>query len=82
MKGLILLKGGDNWKIVKIHLELLKIFSRTTGLFSTKLGTKHPWVNMIHFYFIFSNEGSRPFQGVDNCKIEKWHKASDLIFFI
>ena len=36
---------GDNYEIVKIHWRNSKIFfSRTTGLISTKLGTKHPLV--------------------------------------
>ena len=34
---------GDDYELVKIHWYNLKIFfSRTTGLISTKLGTKHP----------------------------------------
>ena len=31
---------GDNFEIVKIHRRNLKIFSRTTGPFSTKLSSK------------------------------------------
>ena len=35
---------GDNYEIVKIHWQNLKIFfSRTTGSISSKLGTKHSW---------------------------------------
>ena len=44
---------GDNYEKVKIHLQNLKIFSRTTGPISTKLGTKHPLVKGIQVY---SNE--------------------------
>ena len=34
------------YKIAKYHWRNFKIsFSRTTGVISTKLGTKHPWVN-------------------------------------
>ena len=52
MKVYTLLKGELIGEIVKIHWELLKIFfSRTTGAFSTKLGTKHPWVKMIQVFF-------------------------------
>ena len=35
---------GDNIKIMEIRLPTLKIFFRTTGPVSTKLGTKHPWM--------------------------------------
>ena len=63
-----------NWKI---------FFSRTTGVISTNLGTKHPWVQGILGYL---NEGPGPRE--DNYKIGKlpvnqwtnlnqtWHKAS------
>ena len=45
---------GDNYEIVKRHWRNLKIFfSRTTGPFSTQLGTKHPWVKVIQ---VCSNE--------------------------
>ena len=61
-------QGECNWEIIKINWQLLKIFfSRTTGPFSTKLCTKHPWVKMIQVFF--SNEGSRSSQRGDNCKI-------------
>ena len=43
----------------RLHWQNLKIFfSRTTEPFSTKLGTKHPWVKGIQVY---SNEGPRLF---------------------
>ena len=34
---------GDNWEMIKLNWQLLKIFfSKTTGPSSTKLGTKYP----------------------------------------
>ena len=41
---------GDNYAIAKIHWQNLKIFSRTTGPISTKLGTKHP--NKVRGFFL------------------------------
>ena len=42
---------GDDSEIVKISYQHLRIFfSRTTGLISTKFGTKHPWVKGIQVY--------------------------------
>ena len=62
---------GDNYKIVKMHLQNLKIvFSRTTRPISTKLGTKHPWVKGIQVY---SNEGAHTFPRGNNYEIEKIH---------
>ena len=52
---------GNNYEITKIHWKNFKIFSRTTGTLSTKLGTKHPWVMRSQVY---SNEGPCLFQGV------------------
>ena len=46
---------GDNNKIVIIDWGDLKIFSRTTGPISSKLGTKHSWVKGFQ---VCSNEGS------------------------
>ena len=43
--------------------HILIIFSRTTGPFSTKLGTKHPWVKRSQ---VCSNEGLYPFSRGDN----------------
>ena len=44
-EGSRLFPGGDNYEIGKIHWRHVKIFSyRTAQLISTKLGTKHPWV--------------------------------------
>ena len=70
---------GDNYEKVKIHsLPNLKIFlSRTTGLISTKLGTKHPWVMEIQ---VCSNEGPHPFPRGDNYEIAKKHFPSLKIF--
>ena len=50
------LPRGDNYEIAKIHWRNLKIFfSRTTGLISTKFGTKHLWMKGIQ---VCSNEES------------------------
>ena len=56
-----------------------KIFFRTTGQFSTKLSTKHPWVKGIQ---ICLNEGLLPFQMGDYNKIAKihWRKFKILFF--
>ena len=44
-EGPRLSQRGDNWEIIKINWQLLKIFYfRTTELISTKLVTVHPWV--------------------------------------
>ena len=60
---------GDNYKIVKIHWQNLKIFfSRTNGPISTKLGTKSPWVKGIQ---VCANERPCPFRRGDNYKIAK-----------
>ena len=45
--GHTLVKG----KVIK-QLQYLEIFSRTTWLITTKLGTKHPWVNKIQVFTI------------------------------
>ena len=49
--------------------KLFIFFSRTTGLISTKLSTKHPWAKGIQ---VCSNEGP-PFPKGDNYKIAKIH---------
>ena len=70
---------GDNCEIVKIHWQYLKIFfSRTTEPFSTKLGTKHPWMNGFQ---ICSNEGPCSFSRGDNYKMVKIHWRNLEIFF-
>ena len=62
---------GDNNEMARIHIQTLNIFFlRTTGPISTNLGTKHPWVNVIH---ICSNEVPRPFLMGDNNEIAKIH---------
>ena len=44
------------------------MFSKTTGLISTKPGTKHPWVKGTQVY---SNEGPRLFPRGDNYEIDE-----------
>ena len=64
---------------MKIHWWHLKIFfSRTTNPFSTKLGTKHPWVKGIQVY---SNKGPFAFPRADNYEIAKIHLQNLKIFF-
>ena len=57
----------DNYKMVKMHWHLLKIFFfRTTGPILNKLGTEHPCVKEIQ---ICKNEGPHPFiSRGGNCK--------------
>jgi hypothetical protein len=51
---------GDNSKIIKIHLQFLKIFfSRTSWLKSIKLGTNYPLVKGIQNC---TNKGSGPLE--------------------
>ena len=69
---------GDNYEIAKIHLWNLKIFYRTTGPISTKLGTMHPWVKEIQVY---SNEEPCPFPRGDNYEKAKIHWWNLKIFF-
>ena len=69
----------DNKEIAKIHWQTLKIFLRTTGPISTKLGTKHPWVMGIQVY---SNEWPCPFPRGDNKEIAKIHWQTLKIFFL
>ena len=60
---------GDNRKNVKLYWKYFKIFfSRTTGLISSKPGTKHPWIKEIQDSL---NEGSRLSPRADNSKIVK-----------
>ena len=53
-------------------------FSRTTEPISTKLYTKHPWVNGIQ---VCSNEGPHQFQGEIITKKKKKHWGDLKIFF-
>ena len=69
---------GDNYEIVKIHWRNLKIFSRITEHFSTKLGQMHSWLKRIQ---ISSNEGPRPFSRGDDYEIVKKHWQNLTIFF-
>ena len=70
---------GDNYKIVEIYWQILKIFfSRTTWQIATKLGTKHPWVQGIK---VCSSEGLSLFPREDNYKIAKKHWQILKIFF-
>ena len=61
---------GDNSENTKLYLKYLKIFSRTTGPISTKLGTKHPWVEGIQ---VCSNERPRPSTRGDNSEIVNFY---------
>ena len=51
-------------------MKLINLFSRTIGLISTKLGTEHPWVKVIHVY---SKEGPQPFPRGDNYETVKMY---------
>ena len=66
-----------SYEIAKIHWQNLKIFSRTTGPISTKLGTMHPWVKGTQ---VHSNEGLCPFPRGDNYEIAKIHWQNLKIF--
>ena len=78
-KGPCSFSRGDNYKMLKIHWQNLKIiFSRTTELISTKLGTKHPWMNGVQ---ICSYEGPFSFSRGDNYKKVKIHWRNLKIFF-
>jgi hypothetical protein len=65
MKGNALLQGEIIVKKQKYTKKFQKIFSRTTGPISIKLGTNHPWVKGIP---VCSNEGADPLQRGDNYK--------------
>ena len=58
----------DNYKIAKIHWQILKIFSRTTWPIATKLFQNYPWVKSILNY---SSEGPVLFPRGDGSKIVK-----------
>ena len=64
-------KKGDNWELIEINGQFLKIFSISNELISIKPGTMHPWVKEIQF--LFSNESPQPFSSVDNYRIAKVH---------
>ena len=65
MKGHAFFQGEILTKKQK-YLRILKIFLRTSGPISTKLGTKHPWVIGIQ---VCSKEGPRPFARGDTYEI-------------
>ena len=70
---------GDNFKIAKIHWQILKIFfSRTTVPISTKLSINHPWVKGILDY---SNKWPLLFPRGDDYEIMKIHWQNFKIFF-
>ena len=47
-EGPLFFPVGDDFEIVKIHQQNLRIvFSRTSGPISIKLGTKHSWMKGI-----------------------------------
>jgi hypothetical protein len=63
------LQRGDNLKNIKMGWSHLKIFSRTTALILTRLGTNHPWVKGIQ---VCSKEGNSPFpRGHNSERIKK-----------
>ena len=69
---------GDNSKNVKLYWKYFKIFSRTIGPISTKLGTMNPWMEGIQ---VCSNAGPHPFPRGDNYEIAKIHWNNLKIFF-
>ena len=79
MKGHALSQSGDNWELIKINWQLLKIFfSRTAWPILTKLSTKYHWVKGIQ---VCSNEGPCPFPKGNNYKKAKIHWQNFIIFF-
>ena len=66
--NLTVVRGRRRCCRYNINLFNILFFSRTTGPISTKLDTKHPWVQGIH---VCKNEGPHPFSGDDNNKIAK-----------
>ena len=77
MKGPALFQGEIITKLWK-YIDKFKNLSRSTGLISTKLDTKHPWVKGILDY---SNEGPLLFPRGDNYEIVKIHWQNIKIFF-
>ena len=68
MKGHAFLQGDIIAKMSN-YIEHIKIFfSRSTGIISSKLGTKHPWRKGIQ---VCSNEGPRLSPRRDKSKIAK-----------
>jgi hypothetical protein len=66
------LQRGDNHKNAKIGWGHLKIFSRTTGPISTKLGRKHPWI--LKGIQNCTNDDNQPFPRGDNSENVKIYR--------
>ena len=78
-KGHAFLPRGDNSENVKLYWKYLKIFySWTIWPFSTKLGTKHPWIEGIQFS---SNAGSCLSPRGDKSEIVNVYSKYFKIFF-
>ena len=69
---------GDNNKIAKIHWQIYKIFSRTTGPISTEFSTNHPLCEEMLSLFKWR---ARPIPTVENYEIEKLQSQNLKIFF-
>ena len=68
---------GDNYEIAGSITKFKKIFSRTTGPISIKLGTRHHWMMRIQ---VCSNEGSHLFPRGDNYERAKIHLKIEKAF--
>ena len=55
---------------LSVNFSNFRFFSRSIGPISTKLGTKHPWVEGIQ---VCSNEVPYPFPTGDNSENIKWY---------
>jgi hypothetical protein len=51
----------------------LNIFSSTTGVILTRLGTNHPWIEEIQMSL---KEGLNPLQGGNNSEVVKYKEVS------
>jgi hypothetical protein len=69
---------GNNSERVKMHFNLLKIFSRSSKPNSIKLGTHYPYLKGIQ---VCSNKGPGPLQRGDNHKNVKIGCCHLKIFF-
>ena len=69
MKDHSLFQRGDNKEIAK-YIYNFKILLQNSGLVSTKLGAKHPWVKG---FKVCSTEGPYPFPRSDNIEIVNIH---------
>ena len=62
------------------YIDEIKIFfSRTSGLISRRLGTKHPWVKRIQ---VCSNEGPSPFPNFNKTGHKRHSWVNVLGFFL